>query len=278
MPTSSPTITYDDAKHEYTINGELVPSVTQILDRVSPKPALTWWGMRVGFHAVLRLLQDERLSALALLAYDAEDHLSGKPVNSPEQAVRRGRGARAKLKTPLEAAVIEAKLDTNNIRDAKADIGTAVHDAITKVGVEDKLIPLDTYQPEVKGYMRAFARFWFEQDPTFIAQELIVASVEYRYAGRFDLIAEISGKRWLLDFKSSGGLYTEYSEQLRLYELAYLEEPDAEPFHHLGLVHLTPQGEYELRTAYTSKRTALAAIELYHARAEDDTNKPKAWR
>lgn len=272
------TIDYDDASHIYKIDGEVVPSVTQILDRVSPKPALTWWGMRVGLSAVIRLLQleDRPLSAMVLQTYDADDHLSGNPVNG--EYVVRGKGARAKKKTPLEALVIEHKLDTNNIRDTKANLGTLVHDAIETVGLTEQMPKLSDFAPEARGYLRAFAGFWLDQDPEMLEQEVIVASAEKKYAGRFDLVAGLSGDRCLVDFKTSGGLYPEYSEQLELYELAYEEMEIGDPFDRKVLVHLKPDGGYEVRDAASSRKTALAAIDLFHARAADKAALPKAWK
>lgn len=280
---ATPTITYDDSKHEYRIDGQIVPSVTQILDAVTPKPALTWWGMRVGLAAVIKLLQSDALSALSLLAFDYEDHLTGKPRNKPEQAVWRGRGKHRKQKTPLEAAAIEARLTTNHIRDTKADLGTAVHNAIEQIGIADALPTIGDLPLEVQPYIRALAKWWLEQDPEFIHQEIIVASTEHQFAGRFDLIARLGTKLALIDFKTSGGLYESYSEQLALYQLAY-EEMSAWPgvdhptLDRFELVHLRPDGGYEMRPAYTSRETAIHAVSLFHSRARDEANKPSPWK
>src|SRR5581483_12274744 len=51
---STPDIVFDPVKHTYHVNGELTPSVTQILGVLS-KPALTWWGQGIGVQGVCQL-------------------------------------------------------------------------------------------------------------------------------------------------------------------------------------------------------------------------------
>jgi hypothetical protein len=268
-------IDYDDASHIYKINGEEVPSVTQLLDATTPKPALTWWGMRVGLSAVIKLLQLNKLSSMALPTYDYEDHLSGKPLNG--EAVWRGKGRFRKAKTPLEALVIENKLSTNHIRDTKADLGTVVHDAIQKITASGDLPALSEYDEEVRGYLRALSRWWFEQSPIIVEQEVIVASLQHRYAGRYDCIVEIDDRVGLIDFKTSGGIYESYSEQLALYELAHLEM-GGDPFDFTAIVWLSPEGDYEQRDTYTSAETAEAIAALYWRRQDDELRKGSAWK
>jgi len=268
-------ITYDDQKHAYTVDGDPVPSVTQILDAVTDKSAaLAWWGMRVGYYGILQLIQQDKLNSMLLSQFDADDHLSGQPTNRPDQGVRRGK----KTKTPLEALAIENKLSTNHIRDAKGDLGTLIHSALETVGVTEKLPNLDDYAPDVRPYLQAFAAFWLDQDPMIIEQESIVGSAIHRYAGRFDLVAQIDGQRCLLDYKTSKGIYPSMSEQLRLYEVAYTETvPESDPFDRLAIVHLRPDGKYQIFDCFTSEDTALAAVQLYHAREADRVLMPKEW-
>lgn len=46
-------LTFDDARHKYTLDGAPVPSVTTILSQGMPKPALTYWAANtVAAHAV----------------------------------------------------------------------------------------------------------------------------------------------------------------------------------------------------------------------------------
>lgn len=264
-----PTIKYDDEKHKYWIGGEEVPSVTQILGEVTDKSgALTWWGMRVGFAAVIRLLQTDKLSAMSMLSYDYDDHLSGKPVRG--EAIRRGK----KDKTPLEALAIANRLTTNHVRDTKADLGTLIHAALEEIGITEKFPDLSEFEPEAQPYMRAFASFWLDQDPFIEQQEVIVGSAEHRYAGRFDLSARIDEETYLLDYKTSKGVYRSHSEQLVLYELAWREMGN-EPHDNLAVVHLRDDGTYAMKPAWTSDETAIAAVNLYHARAAD--SEPKGW-
>lgn len=272
--TKLPTITYDDASHKYTIDGEPVPSVTQILDTVTPKEALTWWGMRVGFAAVIELIQRNKLSSMVLGSYSYNDHVTGIPLEG--EYVWRGRGKNRKKKTPLEALILDEGLDVNKIKRTKGDLGTAVHNAIETIAATGTLPSLGDYEPELHGYLRALAGFWYEQDPELVEQEIIVASPEHQYAGRFDAIVKFGDERVLLDFKTSKGVYDSMSEQLVLYEVAYLEL-DGEPFDRKEIVHLKPDAQYQLYPAYTSHETAIASVELFHARQADAKRKPKGW-
>jgi hypothetical protein len=269
-------ITYNDDDHSYKINGTPVPSVTQILDRCTPKDALPWWGMRVGFAAVIRLLQSGKLSSMGVLSYSADDHLTGVPLEDTKNVIVQGKGARRKLKTPIEGLAIREKLTTNHIRDTKADMGTAVHDAIETLGLTEKLPRLSAYDESLHGYLRGFMKFWMDQSPIFQEQEVIVGSLEHQFAGRFDLIAEIDGNRHLIDFKTSKGVYESHSEQLVLYELAS-NEMGLEPYDHLTIVHLRPDATYAMYPAFSSVQTAIAQVALFHARAADAESKPPAW-
>ena len=235
---SFPTIEYNDSDHSYKIGGDPVPSVTQILGELTDKSgALAWWGMRVGMAAVIRLLQMEKLSSMALLTYEYDDHLSGTPKKG--QAIKR----KGKDKTPLEALVIENRLSTNHVRDAKADIGTIIHNALEQVGITGKLPSLGDFEDDFHGYLRAFAQFWLDQDPIMRQQEAIVGSVEHQFAGRFDLDCLIGDDSCLLDYKTSGGVYDSYSEQLAFYELGWTEMGN-DPHDRLAIVHLAPDGSY----------------------------------
>lgn len=273
-PHDKPTYRYDDVKHRYWINDVEVPSVTTVLDRTWPKDALPWWGMRVGMGAVVKLLQEHDLSwpTLAMQVYD--EILTGVPVKGP--SVLRGRGRYKKLKTELEALVLDAKLTTNHIRDAAADQGTMIHDAITAMGIDDEIPDISDFPVAQRPYVQAFSRWWLEQEPEFIRQEIIAGDPVYGYAGRYDLEARGHLGRGLLDFKTSKGVYPAHFEQLDLYQNAIEREPDVEPFDWTGIVHLRPDGKYAVYTnPNPDHHSALTAVHLYHARKRNELHMPK---
>ena len=104
----------------------------------------------------------------------------------------------------------------------KARYGTIVHEYIEKFenGKLDNLPDLDIYQQmSIKQYMRIKAK----KDIDVLEQEKMI-HFEDKYAGRFDMIANIKGKRSLCDIKTTATLDIEYlSWQLSFYEMAYGE-------------------------------------------------------
>ena len=104
----------------------------------------------------------------------------------------------------------------------KAKYGTIVHEYIEKFenGKLDNLPDLDIYQQmSIKQYMRIKTK----KDIDVLEQEKMI-HFEDKYAGRFDMIANIKGKRSLCDIKTTATLDIEYlSWQLSFYEMAYGE-------------------------------------------------------
>ena len=104
----------------------------------------------------------------------------------------------------------------------KAKYGTIVHEYIEKFenGRLQNLPDLDIYQQmSIKQYMRIKAK----KDIDVLEQEKMI-HFEDKYAGRFDMIANIKGKKCLCDIKTTATLDTEYlSWQLSFYEMAYGE-------------------------------------------------------
>lgn len=277
-----PKIDYDDDKHKYWIDKVEVPSVSAILETTSPKPALVWWGMRVGIGAVIKLLQESTIKWPVLQAHVYEEVLTGIPDKSPSRT--RGKGARAKLKTLIEAEILDARLDTNNIKSDAGDRGTLVHEAIERLGTHDLIPDINEYEEEFRGYIRAIARWWMNLEPEFHRQEVIVGSRKHAFAGRFDLDATCTGYgRTLTDFKTSKTAYESHFEQLALYDLAeqemntYLTDNSQHVhFDHRLVVVLRPDGEYEVHTAdHVGLDTAIAAVNLHHARVRDAARKKK---
>ena len=111
---------------------------------------------------------------------------------------------------------------SDQVLSNKARYGTIVHDYIEKFenGKLDNLPDLDIYQQmSIRQYMRIKAK----TDIEVLEQEKMI-HFEDKYAGRFDMIANIKGKKCLCDIKTTAKLDTEYlSWQLSFYEMAYGE-------------------------------------------------------
>jgi hypothetical protein len=104
--------------------------------------------------------------------------------------------------------------------EARADIGTRVHEAI-EAYVLDK--PMPGWDADVAPYMAQFERFLVDWKPRFEASELSVFNRTEAYAGALDFIAHIPALGPGLqigDVKTGKGVYPEVSLQLAAYRHA----------------------------------------------------------
>lgn len=109
--------------------------------------------------------------------------------------------------------------------DSAKDIGKDAHDWVERY-IKSKIE--GTSEPELDKETRHICvRFksWAEREKvTFQASELSVFSRKYFYAGTFDFVCEIGGRRFLGDFKTSSGIYgREYFAQCAAYRIAIEE-------------------------------------------------------
>lgn len=122
--------------------------------------------------------------------------------------------------------------DADKIAAEAAVIGSACHYRILSRYSIRQLEPPTVYLPwknlerwiEEIAYRSELAEvMWNETidgisfEPLYVEHSLI--SREHRYAGTFDLLAEIEGKRVLIDLKTSKELWSEYKLQLGAYYL-----------------------------------------------------------
>lgn len=210
-----PVIQFEEERHRYTIDGEFVPSVTQIIKVQDPFEAGPWWGMRVGVAGILKLLQQGHLSYAALIATDPDDVQFGR-------------------ENDLEKALIEGRLTTNHVKEERGDEGTAVHLALQTMADTGSPPRLSDFDPELRGYIQAFSKWFVAMDPELVWFEQIVASREHRYAGRADVgIAcwdeegDCPGVE-IVDYKTSARgkgpqVYDKFHLQGKGYRIAYNE-------------------------------------------------------
>ena len=68
-----------------------------------------------------------------------------------------------------------------------------------------------------------FVDFWETHKPTLIETDVHLFSEELKVAGTCDLICEIKGELWVIDFKTSNHLQTTYDLQSAAYAQCYKE-------------------------------------------------------
>src|SRR5687767_9418737 len=140
------TLCFDEAKHTYTVNDEIVPGVTSVLGVIN-KPALVAWAARETADYLFNVLKNER-------------------VIDP-------------LK--LEAFCEQAKRAHRQKKDKAADIGHLVH-----AKIDNYIKTGDATMPENEEAKKGFAGFlqWVAENKVeFHKSEFKIYSKKHRYAG-----------------------------------------------------------------------------------------------
>lgn len=252
-----------------------VPSVTTVLD-VLHKDALTWWGQGIGIDAVQELVRRE----LVQIALDGE--------HKPRLIAIMAGGPRWATRDDIIALMKLNFLTTNQVRDTAAARGTDVHDALeawANTGIPPK--PED-FDAEKHGYVRGLQAFLVDLGDAVepVAQEIMVGSLEHRFAGRYDLrirltsprrvICKITDSRQerymkhatipegegIIDLKTSKYIYDTHYLQLEGYEGASVE-CGYEPSDWRAVLHVTPDGFYECARSRASYEDFLSVRETY---------------
>ena len=109
-----------------------------------------------------------------------------------------------------------------------AEQGTQVHEMIEDYlnGKElNFLSPSGNpmYDPTVwQGFLR-FVDWWEKHNPTLLETEVHLFSDKLKVAGTCDLVCEIDGEVWIIDFKFSNHIQTTYELQTAVYTECYRE-------------------------------------------------------
>jgi hypothetical protein len=120
--------------------------------------------------------------------------------------------------------------------------GTAVHELIEDYLNGKTLYFLNEHKnpqfsPEVWQMFLRFVEFWETYNPTLIETETHLFSDEIKIAGTCDLVCEIDGELWIIDFKTSNNLHTAYELQTAIYAKCY-EECFGKKINRVGILWL----------------------------------------
>jgi hypothetical protein len=111
---------------------------------------------------------------------------------------------------------------TQKIMKTAGGEGSVAHNLIDKYWEGDKYVKINQGD-KVQEYLSAFEQFLKIYKPVCIQSEGEVYSHTGKYAGTFDGVFEIRGEKWLIDWKTSNGIYWDYKLQIIAYKNA-LEE------------------------------------------------------
>jgi hypothetical protein len=121
-----------------------------------------------------------------------------------------------------EACIGAAHAQWRTVRDEALDIGSEIHQLIHKYIKFGKDATGDLRREVVNGFL-AFLKWEKEHKVKWLNTEMEVVSRVHGFAGTLDAICVFDDKKYIIDFKSSGGFYDEFPKQLAAYRLAAAE-------------------------------------------------------
>ena len=227
-----------------------VPSVTSVLSVLDKGGGLIWWAQGIGVQGVLDLYESGQLVG------------NGSPETSH---LAHHYGGQATKESVVDL-LTEHKITVNHQRDKAGDRGQSVHDAFEAWARTGLKPDPSIYPDEERGYVEGLLAFLADV-PSIepIAVEVLVASAEYGFAGRYDIrfrtwqphdvvvhrtpkrgpvFRRLSPGLYLGDLKTSKGIYASHARQLEAYEQASVES-GYEPTEARGILHVAADGTYE---------------------------------
>ncbi len=188
-------IDFDPKRHQYLVNGEVFPSVTQILSIIDKSGPLVSWAANITVKYIQSNLQEKEgrifVGGIELSAMNASKILQ------------------------------RAKKEHSIIKNDAADIGRAAHAEIEKM-IRTGEAPT-TMDPRVCNAVKAYMAWAAEN--AFLPQfsERRVCLISHKVAGTVDCVGQLRGKRVLIDFKTSNSIYPEMELQVAAYVKAWEE-------------------------------------------------------
>ena len=234
---------FDEKKHTYKVDRQLVASVTGITGVVT-SPALMYWAVNQATDYVSRTWK-------AGVVYDEIE-----------------------IKEILE----DAKKAHRKVSSSAALIGTIAHDYVQRYSLyRQKKIdkPRLPVNPLAEKSCLQFVDWVDKNDVTFHDTEFKIYSKTHNYAGTVDADITINKKRYIVDYKTSSGIYPDMGLQLAGYQLAREEEGVAK-YDSRMILRLPKNGsDFEFREFpdYDADKEAFLACLAY--KTWQDANKSK---
>lgn len=208
------TLKFNEASHRYWLDGKPVQGVTTLLSKGLPKPAIPYW---------------------------AASTVAEYVIDNPEGVEQ----LRSMGRAPAIAALKNVPWEK---RDTAAIKGTDIH-ALAEQIVHGNEVEVPAH---LLGYVEGYARFLDTWGIEPIVTEVPIANRKHQYAGKLDVIGAMSGETWLLDWKSSKGVYGETALQTAAYAEGefYVNQGEwdvelAMPhIDRIGVVHITEDGSH----------------------------------
>ncbi len=174
-------IRYEDKSHKYWVRAneesewiDVEFSMSAVADCLAKE--LTWWGMQVGCQGVATLIEqrfivpsaDGRIAVMGETQWEIPDRFN------------------------LEARLKAQKLTTNDVRDLAGKRGNSVHASLERWVADGTFPKVEFFPIEEQGYVRGLLAFLTDLSKGLKSKpesEIMVASLEHKVAGRYDLEA-----------------------------------------------------------------------------------------
>ena len=114
--------------------------------------------------------------------------------------------------------------EAEEIKNTTGAFGTLMHDTFQRLIMGDTIKMAD-FDKKGKKHLMTFSQWFteFAPDPTSLQTEFTVGSKQYSYAGTLDLACMKNNERWIIDFKTTSGIYYSHELQVTAYKQAYEE-------------------------------------------------------
>ena len=218
------TITFNSESHKYIKDNEYIVGMSTILGKLA-SPMLENWKINNIVNAIKKEMEQSNI-----------------PLDQ------------------IENIVLNAKANAQKQGDNILNIGSMVHKYCEKWLKNEKFA--EPSDPVIKGCFEKFKKFWKKHKLKLLESEKILYS-ERGYCGTLDIIAiDPYGNIWLIDIKTSKGIFINMVHQLHGYKLAY-EEQTGKKVNKMYLVRLPKDsGDFEARHILYKKEHLKAFLGL----------------
>lgn len=127
--------------------------------------------------------------------------------------------------------------EADSIVERAAEQGTNVHNAAEQL-LKGETVDFVNYTKDEWKMILRFHEFYEQNTPTIEAIEHNLVSKFVGCGGTIDMVCMLNGERWLLDTKTSGGIYDNHYVQLATYAVMWNEAYPTERIERIGCLHL----------------------------------------
>ncbi len=197
------TIEFNEASHRYKLDGKACVGVTTFL--------------KGGLPTSQGLISWQKGQALEYLWAQLVDRGSALSDLTEEELL------------PYKADLFKkAKLADRGTAQGAADVGTVLHalaehkargETMQVVELLDKVRGVEKW-PQIESCFLKYLDWDAQNKGEFLASEQLIASPQYLFCGKYDLLSKRNGKIVLSDYKTSKAIFLEHKIQLAAYRLA----------------------------------------------------------